>query len=176
MKKQWRRKFERATVVEPTRNAFILPAFIHSVPTWADASLLLALYPINNADYKFSFKLPLSEFGTAFIPAIRWVEDGIVHRFKFWEGGVLYFPVYNGERIGYNAILEIWTVDSDEAPELEEAQSLISSIFEFPANCNKCGDPVVGDITLIADDVPDDIPPDTNCNPFCENLSTLCNS
>lgn len=167
--------FSTPTISAPQRTNFIIPSFTLSVPTWAGASSLLGIYDVGNTDYKFSLKLPIAEFGTAFVPALRYVEDGVVYRFKLWEAGVLYFPVYNGEKIGYNAKLEIWSINSSSAPDLESDKSLPSSLLTLPSNCN-CNPVVNSQILLTESALPDPIAPDTYCNPFCENLYTLCNS
>ena len=176
MKTHWNRQFYSVTPIEPARNIFILPAFVLGAPEWSGASTLLSLYSFGNTDYKFSLKLPITEFGENFVPSIRYVEDGIVYRFKLWEAGTLYFPVYNGEKIGLNAVLEIWSLNTEDAPVLDENQNLYSSVFTFPSiqSYNTAVFPQEILLTLVP--TPDPIPPDTFCNPFCENLNVLCSS
>jgi len=176
MKTHWSKKFNSPNVINPRRNTFLLPSFTLAPSTWSGASLLLSLYSFGNTDYSFSLKLPIVAFGENFVAAVRWVSNGIVYRYKLWDDGVLYFPVYNGERIGLNAVLEIWSVETTEAPDLLDNYIFYSSVFTFPPNCCPCLAEFGNEILLTLLPTPDPIPPDTFCNPFCENLQTLCNT
>jgi hypothetical protein len=172
--------FNRPTVIEPARSQIVLPAFTLSVPLWAGASTVLAEYPLAN-DYRFSIKQPIEAFGENIVVAIRWIEDTDIYvRYKFFDhdDAVLNYPIYDGERIGENAVIEIWSVDSLSAPTLEDDYTFYSSVLVFPAGetsgsyCPSCCSSPSSVITLVAT-APSELPPDSACNPFC---GTLCNT
>jgi hypothetical protein len=164
-------KFTNATYLQPTRIKIVIPAFTLDIPTWANASQLLAEFPVGNTDYYFSLKLPTPAFGSEFICAIRWKLDDICSRFKLWNDtlGILYFPIYSGERIGLNAIIEIWSIDSNDAPTLSADKTLYSSQIVFPDSyCDTCEIP--SETITLVQTAASPLPPYANCNPFCDNL------
>lgn len=169
-----RKKFRTAQIRNPDRATFIIPAFIYSANVWAGASVLFAQFPFENTDYKFSLKRPTNQFGSAFLAAVRWAEDGVWYRFKLWDpsDAVLHFPIYSGERIGLNAILELWSVNSSAMPTLSSAHTLYSSVLVFAqdeqGNCCCCTD-FSSSLTLSAQS-PSTLPPYAECNPFCFDL------
>lgn len=167
MKLQDFRQFSEAIQVQPTRSQLVLPAFTLPVHVWGGASIILAEYPIGN-EYFFSFKVPVDAFGAFFVPAIRWVEDSVVSRFLFFEHELmeLFYPVYTGEVIGPEAVVEIWSVNSEEVPELEEQKILESSVLAFPPACQVCCS-ISSSSTLLVVREPTIINPYAFCNPFC---------
>lgn len=174
MRSQQFQKFHDISVVQPERIEIVVPTFLLSVPVWAGASTIIAEYPINNTDYYFSLKMPVKKFGFNFMAAIRWITGNIVNRFKFWEDtkGLLYFPLYNGEKIGLNAILEIWSVNSLSAPELDDNYTLFSSVLIFPESATACCCCAVpGAVITLAQTAPTLLLPYAYCNPFCDNLN-----
>jgi len=181
MKLQTFRYFNRPTVIEPARTQIVMPSFTLSVPIWAGASDILAEYPLLN-DYSLSLLLPIDLFGENFIAAVRWLtDDDIWARYILFEhdDAVLNYPLYNGERIGPNAVFEIWSVDSLEAPILDDDYVFWSSILVFPvgeasnSSCSSvCCNAPSSVITLVVTP-PSELPPGSACNPFCGNL---CNT
>lgn len=172
--------FNRPTVIIPARTQMVLPAFTLAVPAWSGASTVLAEYPIAN-DYKFSFLLPIYPIGENIVVAIRWIEDTDIYvRYKFFDhdDAVLNYPVYAGERIGENAVIEIWSVDSIDIPTLEEDYNFYSSVLVFPTGttsgsfCGSCCLTPESTITLVVTP-PSELPSDSACNPFC---GTLCST
>lgn len=165
-------KFRDVALVGVQRASLLLPAFTLDIPTWAGASIILAEYPIGNANW-FSIKENIEEFGSNFVPAVRYSEDDYVIRYKFWEDveEVLYYPVYNGEKLGPSAVLEIWSVNTEEAPTLAENQVLETSVLLFPPNqtCNACCENPSQQTLLVATE-PTIIDPGAYCNPFCTPL------
>ena len=179
MRQAFRYYTEPAVIVSPQRTQIVVPAFALSVPTWIGASSLLGEFPIENTQ-NFSFQLPIAAFGENFIAAIRWLADtGVWARYVLFEhdDAVLNYPLYAGEKIGENAVLEIWSVDSDQIPELAEDYVLFSSVLVFPPGyttrfCNPCCQNGESVITL-AMTAASELPPGAECNPFCD---TLCSS
>lgn len=166
MKLQEFRRFNEAQLVQPTRTKLVLPGFTLPIPTWEDASLLLAEYPVGNA-YNFSIKLPIEPFGENFVAAIRWVEDEIVSRFVLFEHEdmVLFYPTYQGEVIGAEAVLEIWSVNSEEAP-TSPVKIFESSVLVFPSECGVCCEIPAASYSL-SPRQPTIINPYSYCSPFC---------
>lgn len=170
--------FVPPVIIEPARAQIILPAFTLAVPVWAGASGILAQYPFNNTD-AFSLKLPINAFGENFIAAIRWMDDDdIFVRYVLFEhdDAELFYPLYNGERAEANAVLEIWSVDSEEAPSLADDYTFYSSALVFPfgevEQCGQCCQNNSLTTTLVAVP-PSTLPPGSACNPFCGDL---CNT
>lgn len=157
----------------------VLPAFELAASLWAGSSTLLAQYNIENTE-DFSLRLPIEAFGENFVLAIRWLIDtDIWARYKLWEDdrAVLNYPVYAGQRIGTSAVLEVWSVDSEESPTLLNDYVFETSVLVYPygqtsSSCNSCCSNPTSVITLEA--VPaEELPPGASCNPFCGNL---CNT
>lgn len=168
-------RYVEPVLLHPNRMGIILPAFTEIIPAWHGASELLAEYPLGNS-YHFSIKLPVNTFGSNFIAAIRWTEEdnSIYCRYKFFSNskGILHYPVYNGEKIGNNAVFEIWTINSPLTPTLENDYTFETSALVFPSDgCCGCSNND-NTITLVRT-APTVLPPGSECNPFCTNL---CNT
>lgn len=167
-------RFKSPTVIQPTRAKLLLSPFTLAASTWAGASTILAQYSISN-DYWFSFKTPIRAFGENFVLAIRYydAENDVIVRYKLWEDvdEILFYPVYAGERIGLNAVLEVWSVDTTDAPVLSDDYTFYTSVLSFPPQqlCAGCCQEANSETLLIASD-PSVLPPYAYCNPFCEGL------
>lgn len=164
-------RFRDLSVIQQQRATLEIPLFTLAIPAWTGASLILAEYPLGN-DYYFSFRVPIKPFGTAFVPAIRWTEDSVTFRYKFYAHAqdVLYFPIYDGERIGLSATLEIWSVNLAVAPTLSANKLLQISKFVFPneANCQCCENPTQNQLLVAQGSSITDVY--AFCNPFCDIL------
>lgn len=152
--------YTHASIQEPTRTEVILPAFDYDV-VWAGVSDLLATWEINNTT-EFSLKLPIDAPNDTFVLCVAWDdEDSNTFRYKLWEGGVLHYPVYDGERLGVSARLEVWSLELDHAT-LDEEYTLYSSWLTEPEVCICTGGaatPVTIETTESID--PGVTPPDT---------------
>lgn len=116
-----------------TRTTVTLDAFTYNV-TWTGVSDLLSQWSINNTT-EFSFQLPIYEVNNTFVLAVAWEDDdGNAFRYKLWDNGTLHYPVYNGERIGVDAKLEVWSVDNVTAA-MPDDLVLYSSWMVEPENC-----------------------------------------
>lgn len=157
-------QFGSTTVIGPQRTTLVVPPFSHDPTQWAGSSQLLLEFNIGN-DYIFSFYLPIEQFGVNFVLAVRWTDDGVTYRYKFWDAGVLNFPVYNGEAISPNAVLEIWSVNTTGGANSVLNTVLTTSVLLYPSQCcNSCLNPSQS-TTLVASD------PSGLCdyqNPFCD--------
>lgn len=92
-----------------TRRKLIIPAFSSTSPTWAGVSEITKRFSLSLPN-DFSFKLPITQPNESFVAAVSWTSGLVTYRFKFSELGVLYYPVYNGERLNKDSYLEIWSV------------------------------------------------------------------
>lgn len=168
------KQYSRGTIVRPERATFIVPAFSLNAETWAGSSNILAEFPFENTDYQFSLKLPITQFGSAFIAAVRWVEDDVIRRFKLWDDAdaILFFPLYDGERIGLNARLEIWSLNTANDPTLDDDYTFYSSVLAFPSTLLGCSTvcTVPSASLTLTQASPSVLPPSAYCNPFCNNL------
>lgn len=174
MKLQQFQQFSHATILQPVRTKLVVPPFILAATTWANFSVLLAQFPLTNI-FNFAFKTPVKKFGTNFIAAVRYYDpvNDIIVRYKFWDDplAVLYFPVYDGETINLNAVIEIWSVDTISFPTLLANQFLPISVLNFPLSnsCSTCCVVPENDVMLIQS-TPSVLPAYAYCNPFCVGL------
>lgn len=160
MRLQKFKPYQPPTLVKPKRKQLTIPPFSLDVPTWEGESENLYEFPIHNLNY-FSFKTPVNKFGENFLAAVRWKVGDITIRFAFWEEENSFFcyPVYAGQKIGPDAVIEIWSVESDSAPELVTATSLKTSELVF---ANVCG-------CKEADDTPTTLVPQAATPQSCDN-------
>lgn len=158
-------------LVQPQRLKIIVPSFTLAVPIWAGASTILKEFPVGN-DYYFTLKRPVKSFGSSFVAAISYIQEGIVVRFKLWDDAkaILYYPVYAGDIIGPEARMEIWSINSALAPTLAAAKSLESSVLAFQTlTCQSCCSNPDANLALTAQE-PTNVLPYNYCNPFCDTL------
>jgi len=66
-------------------------------------------------------------------------------------GEVLYIPLYNGEKIGKNFTLEIWSVDGETSVDLATALTIVTSIRTIPTDFTSTTPPDLGDGDLTVD-------------------------
>ncbi len=162
--------YRGADIIKPQRMTVVVPVFALSLPTWGGVSELLGEMPLDNS-YYFSFKTPLRAFGAGYVLAIRWTDAGNTNRLKLWEGEdeVLYYPVYAGERIGLNAVIEIWSINSSTIPANTLAKALKISVLAFPtgACCTCCSQPEASQ--ELAVEASDPCPPYDFCSPWCND-------
>ena len=125
--------YRRSTVDYATRTEIQLAAFNYNV-TWLGVSDLLSTWDINN-NTEFSLQLPLTAPNETFILCVSWTDaDGNAYRYKLWDGGVLYYPVYGGQRIGVDAQLEVWSIGAVTAT-LSDTFIMYSSWLDEPELC-----------------------------------------
>ena len=124
--------FSPSTAQAPSRTEILLPAFSYTV-SWAGVSDLLATWSVGNTT-EVSLKLPIDAPNDSFVLCVSWTEGLDTYRFKLWDGGVLHYPLYNGERIGTSAKIEVWSAGSSDA-ELDEDFTLYSSWLSEPEVC-----------------------------------------
>jgi len=125
--------YRRSTVDYATRTEIQLAAFNYNV-TWSGVSDLLSTWDINN-NTEFSLQLPITAPNETFVLCVAWTdEDGNAYRYKLWDSGVLYYPVYDGQRIGVDAQLEVWSV-ADVTAALTSTFIMYSSWLDEPELC-----------------------------------------
>jgi len=125
--------YNRSYADEATRTTLTLDAFTYNV-TWTGVSDLLSQWDINNTT-EFSLQLPIAEVNNTFVLAVAWEDSsGNTFRYKLWDADALHYPVYNGERIGVSAKLEVWSVDNVTAA-MATALTLYTSWLNEPSTC-----------------------------------------
>lgn len=107
-----------------TRRTVVIPAFNFDAPSWSGVSEICGRFTLQLPN-DFSLKLPVVQPSNSFVAAVSWTLDGITFRFKLADLGVLYYPVYNGERMNKDIYLEIWSVYDEPL-----AESLSSWVIE----------------------------------------------
>lgn len=172
MKLQDFKQFHAGRQIQPTRSQLVIPSFSLPGQSWLGASRLLLEYPIGNSN-NFALRVPVAQFGENFVAAIRYVDDGtVVFRWKLFNDvdEILWYPVYAGETIGLGAVVEIWSVNTEDTPVLNELEILESSVLVFPSPCSVCC-AVPGNSTLLVVRDPTIVYPYSYCDPFCLPIS-----
>ena len=151
--------FYAATEIKPQRNKLVIPAFSYP-QTWTGVSELLYRYPIAQS-VPISIKLPITEHDEFVLGASYADPDGHTYRWRFWEGGVLWYPVYNGEKIGSNGYIELWSVYGVDPAVSTEDIELEISLHEEPVTgyCGSCCENSSTSTTLVPELVGETSPP-----------------
>lgn len=157
--------YRRISAVRASRKTLIVPSFAYAA-TWIGVSEMLASAAISNTN-PFSIKRPITAPNSTFVAAVRWSESPYVYRYKLWDDGVLYFPVYNGEQIGANAYLELWSVADQALAAITSDWTLTVSKLVLPDLCQCI---LNFESTTLALAAPTEIPAYQYCNPLCTPL------
>ena len=154
--------------VRTTRKQLVVPVFAIA-NTWSGVSQMLTRVSVSALN-AWSFELPVIPQNSSYLAAVSWTDsEGFVYRYKLWDDGVLYFPVYNGERIGVNNVqLEIWNVENEPLAYIDEEWVLKTSKLILPEICTDCtpGSEVVS----LTENPFSSVPAYQYCNPFCSPL------
>lgn len=163
---------------------FTLPAFLISSLTWAGASYIAIQFDYTTSA-NCSLVIPAKPNGVNFILCIRWRKGTTVYRYKLWDhlNGVLSVPMYNGELVGKNFVLEVWTVSSSTTVELVSALNILTSFIAFPNKDCCCNVDVNDNLSLLAlvcsgvtlfNAFPVPIPfPNTSCEYWSDNVGNF---
>ena len=155
--------FRGLSAVKATRKTLVIPDFLYA-SVWPGVSQMLARYSIGNTN-PFSLKRPIIQPNETFVAAVSWAETPYVYRYKLADLGILFFPVYNGEQIGVNAYIEIWSVASAAAAINTSDWTLTASKLVLPDLCD-CT--VNTESAILYGVIPSSTPVGHNCNPFCD--------
>ena len=159
--------FRKVSAIQATRKTIVVPEF--SYPSvWSGVSSMLAQFPVQNTN-PFTFRRPVEQPNETFVAAVRWSVAPYVYRYKFADLGVLYFPVYDGERIGANAYIEIWDVSGESLAYTEDDWIITCSKLSLP---NLCMCTSTAESVILAAVVPSVLPAYHYCNPLCTPLCT----
>lgn len=101
--------------------------------SWNGASQIRAQVCFNSPNNFVLTELPEKPDDVNYCPCIRYRIGEEVFRYKLWEdvGEILGVPLYNGEVIKKNFVIELWTVESTNEITNTEAFNLISSIQQI---------------------------------------------
>lgn len=157
--------YRQLTAVRATRKTLVVPAFAYP-STWAGVSQMLTRFSVGNTT-PFSIKLPIGAPNDSFLAAVSWAESPYVYRYKLWEAGVLYFPTYSGERIGANAYIEIWSVNTATAELIADWTLSVSKLI-LPSICGDCTTNT--ESATLAESPFVSVPAYQYCSPFCSPL------
>lgn len=151
------------------RAQFIVPPFTY-LSEWRGVASLVGEFPLNNSR-PVSIQKPYS-IANSYVFAVRWEDskNGSQYRYKLWESEGLFFPVYKGEKIGVNAILEVWNRECFITASSCDNISLFTSWLSADQDCccpsTDAGPTVMPLVPAYAYD----LPPYSNCNTFCSPL------
>ena len=116
-------------------NSYIsLPIFSYSGIPWKGASEIVTQFNYT-ATKNFTLReLPTPPVGVNFCLVIRYRIGMTSYRYKLWSavGEVLNEPLYNGQIIKKNFVLEIWTVQNNTNVSLTSAINIKTSIRKIP--------------------------------------------
>lgn len=107
-------RFVQDTVVGPTRWQLVIQPFAIA-NTWHGTNQLIASGNIGNT-YPFCIDVTTIQPSTSCIAAIRWTDaNSNTFRVLLWNvtGAALYYPIYTGQVIGANAVVEVWNVNNN---------------------------------------------------------------
>jgi len=121
-----------------------IPVFTYSGIIWKGASEIVVQYNYTTTKNFILRSLPVKPTGVNYVPCIRYRVGGVVYRYKLWgDIGELMptVPLYNGEVIKKNCVIEIWNIESSlivsNAAELQITTSIRSIPEDYSAVANK---------------------------------------
>ena len=123
-----------ATKVGFRKGYFELPAFSYENPPWAGASEIVAQYNYS-ADRNFYIVTPPTKpTGVNYGLCVKFRVGTTVYRYKLWEDRNFVYGrnVYNGEIIGKNFCLEVWSLNGEATSSQATAIQTLSSIRQYP--------------------------------------------
>ena len=129
-------RFRPLAEIDPTRSMIVIPAFSIFAGNWLGYAIELAEGQLNNAS-PFSFQMPITPV-PSFGFAVRWAVGVQTFRLKLWPSAGLYYPIYNGERIGIGAVLEVWQDDGYTTAVNPSDIILPTTIMNQPVICPMC--------------------------------------
>jgi hypothetical protein len=169
----WPRTLTKSNVLSRNNGCFILPAFSVSI------SLPVA-YSFETLQFNFSSPTPFSFIsipsgvGKNFCPVVRYRVGEVATRFKLWSTTeLLYVPLYAGEVIKSNFVIEIWTLPDAAVASNASSLVILSSHLYSPSSIYDVGNKIVANGTEIADlfrAVPETLPTNYGTDvPFLTN-------
>ena len=164
--------FTKGQVIEVQNTQLSIPSFSLVAP-WVGVSQLIAQFPIGNGGRNISLNLPIRAWSTSFVAAVRFVSTaGYAQRFVLWAdpNAVLWYPQYNGELLGPNAIIEIWNNSSSTTPTLSGAVLIGCSWLNYPQYFVQGCDPTPGQTYPLVLVAPTSLPIGAYANPFSATL------
>lgn len=114
-----------------------IPAFSYSGIIWKGASEIVVQYNYTTTKNFILRTLPIKPTGVDFVPCIRYRVGGVVYRYKLWGdiGEILpTTPMYNGEVIKKNCVIEIWNIEGYTTVTLSAEFKVVLSIKSVPSD------------------------------------------
>ncbi len=132
--------FRAVTPVEKVRSYVELPAFTYAA-SWVGASEIATQFNFTASKNFVLRNRPTPPSGVNFCLCIRYRVGDVVYRWKLWQevGEVLNVPLYNGETIKKNFVLECWTLRDATTCSLSAAIRILTSVVTIPTDFRSLG-------------------------------------
>jgi len=111
-----------------------IPVFSYTNLIWKGASEIITQFNFA-ASKNFTIRhLPETPVNVDYCPVIRWRSGNTIYRYKLWQtvGETLNEKLYNGEKIGANFVIEIWSTQLNVSVTNAEAITFETSIRSVP--------------------------------------------
>ncbi len=128
--------FRPATAIGTVATYVAVPTFSYTGISWKGASEVVTQFNFT-ASKNFVLKnRPAVPSGVNYCLCIRYRVGSVVYRWKLWQevGEVLNVPLYNGEVIKKNFVLEIWNTKNVTSVTNAAAFNIITSVISVPSN------------------------------------------
>ncbi len=128
--------FRPATAIGTVATYVAVPTFSYTGISWKGASEVVTQFNFT-ASKNFVLKnRPTPPSGVNYCLCIRYRVGSVVYRWKLWQdvGEVLNVPLYNGEVIKKNFVLEVWNVLNSTTVSNAAALNIITSVISVPTN------------------------------------------
>ncbi len=125
--------------LSPQQGYITLPIFEIDNLLWAGASYVSIQFDYTVASNISLIPVPVKPGGLNFILCVKWRVGTTVYRYKLWDhnDGLLYVPLYTGQRVGKNFVLEVWTISSSETVSLSSPVNFYTSLLHAQACHNR---------------------------------------
>jgi len=112
-----------------------LPVFSYNT-TWYGASVEVTQFNFSSTDVFTLRRLPTVPSGVNFLLCLKWRNGSVVTRYKLWEnvGEVLNVPLYGGQIIPKNFVLEVWNLENGTVVSNASVVKIFSSLTQVPDN------------------------------------------
>jgi len=131
--------WREATPVAKTKTYIDLPVFTYAT-SWLGASEITTQFNFTSSKNFVLKNRPSTPSGVNYCLCIRYRIGNTVYRWKLWEGvgEALQAPLYNGEIIKKNFVLEVWTTNNVSADNAA-ALRILTSVVNVPTDFRSLG-------------------------------------
>lgn len=132
-----------AVAVGKINHYISIPAFSYDGIIWKGASEIVVQYNYTTTKNFVLKFMPEPPSGVNFVACIRFRIGGNVYRYKLWGdiGEIMpTVPLYAGEIIKKNCVIEIWNIESSTEVSLDDDFVVTTSIRSIPADYSAIAD------------------------------------